>query len=105
MITKLRDAHFRRKAAKALIFNIRELRIMHLLMIGKTDKQIAVALRIDEAALENHMTMLRQKLMARSRREAVIEAKKTRARPLCTKGQALCIFIHIRSVHRSEHGP
>ena len=81
VIAKLRDAHFRRKAAKALIFNIRELRIMHLLMIGKTDKQIAVALKIDEAALEDHMTMLRQKLRARNRREAVIEAKKTTRPP------------------------
>ena len=81
VIAKLRDAHFRRKAAKALIFNVRELRIMHLLMIGKTDKQIAVALRIDEAALEDHMTMLRQKLRARNRREAVIEAKKNTRPP------------------------
>ena len=49
---------------------------MHLLMIGKTDKQIAVALRIDQATLDNHMTTLRQKLKARNRREAVIEAEK-----------------------------
>jgi len=78
VIAKLQDAHFRRKAAKALIFNLRELRIMHLLMIGKTDKQIAVALKVDEAALEYHMTILRQKLRARNRREAVIDAKNTR---------------------------
>ena len=80
VIAKLRDASFRRKAAKALIFNVRELRIIHLLTIGKTDKQIAVALRIDETTLDNHMAPLRQKLKARNRREVVIEARKN-ARP------------------------
>ena len=29
------------------MFDLRELRIIHLLTIGKTDEQIAVALRID----------------------------------------------------------
>ena len=54
---------------------------MHLLMIEKTDKQIAVALRIDQATFENHTTTLRQKLKARNRREAVIEAKKNTRPP------------------------
>ncbi len=80
VIARLQDAHFRRKAAKALIFNVRELRIIHLLTIGKTDEQIAVALRIDRTTLDNHMTTLRQKFNARNRREAVIEAiKKARS--------------------------
>ena len=80
VIARLRDAPFRRKAVKALILNVRELRIMHLLMIGKTDKEIAMALRINEATLENHMSTLKHKLKVRNRREAVIEARKY-ARP------------------------
>lgn len=80
VIAKLRNAPFIRKAAKALMFNVRELRIIHLLTIGKTDEQIAVALRIDKATLDNHMSTLRKKFEARNRREAIIEARKN-ARP------------------------
>jgi DNA-binding NarL/FixJ family response regulator len=80
VIAKLRDVPFIRKAAKALMFNVRELRIIHLLTIGKTDEQIAVALRIDKTTLDNHMSTLRQKFEARNRREAIIEARKS-ARP------------------------
>jgi DNA-binding NarL/FixJ family response regulator len=80
VIARLRDAPFRRKAAKAVMFNVRELRIIHLLTIGKTDEQIAVALRIDRTTLDSHISTLRKKIEARNRREAIIEARK-KARP------------------------
>ncbi|MBA4034238.1 MAG: DNA-binding response regulator [Bradyrhizobium sp.] len=81
VIARLRDAPFRTKAAKALMFDLRELRIIHLLTIGKTDEQIAVALRIDRTILDDHMSTLRQKFEARNRREAVIEAGKSACPP------------------------
>jgi DNA-binding NarL/FixJ family response regulator len=75
VIAKLQDASLRRKAAKALILNVRERQIMRLLMIGKNDAEIAIALRISEATLERHIISLWRKLKVRNRREAIIAAK------------------------------
>ncbi|KZD21173.1 response regulator [Tardiphaga robiniae] len=82
VIAKLRDAPLRRKAAKALILNVRERQIMRLLMVGKNDAEIAIALRISETTLEKHMIDLWHKLKVRNRREAVIAAKRYERPPV-----------------------
>ena len=82
VIAKLQDAPLRRKAARALILNVRERQIMRLLMIGKNDTEIAIALRISETTLGRHMIGLWQKLKVRNRREAVIAAKKYERPPV-----------------------
>jgi DNA-binding NarL/FixJ family response regulator len=79
---RLRDATLRRKAAKAVMLNLRERRILHLLMMGKSDKQIAMTTRISETTLHSYTTALRHKLRARNRREAVIAARKHRRPPV-----------------------
>ena len=79
---RLQDASFRRKAARALILNVRERQIVRLLMMGKSDGEIASTLRIGGPTLEKHMVILWQKLKVRNRREAIIAAGKFELPPL-----------------------
>jgi DNA-binding NarL/FixJ family response regulator len=74
-IAGLRDPATRRKAAEAIILSTRERQILRLLMGGKTNKEIAAAIRISEKTVQHHMSVLRQKLQVRNRLEAVIAAQ------------------------------
>jgi DNA-binding NarL/FixJ family response regulator len=76
VIAALRDASLRRKAAEAVILSIREQQIVRLLMIGKTNKEIAIAINISEKTVKHYMTILMQKLQVRNRVEVVIAAQK-----------------------------
>jgi DNA-binding NarL/FixJ family response regulator len=80
VITGLRDASLRRKAVEAIIFSIREQQIIRLLMIGKTNKEIAAAIKISEKTVKHYMTALMQKLQVRNRVEVVIAAQKFQER-------------------------
>lgn len=80
VITGLRDASLRRKAAEAIIFSIREQQIIRLLMHGKTNKEIAAAIKISEKTVKHYMTVLMQKLQVRNRVEVVIAAQKFQER-------------------------
>ena len=82
VITGLRNASLRRVAAEAVRFSIREDQIVRLLLRGKTNKEIAISLKISEKTVKNYMTILMQKLNARSRLEAVIAAQKLTEREL-----------------------
>jgi DNA-binding CsgD family transcriptional regulator len=62
-------------AAEAVRFSIREDQIVRLLLRGKTNKEIAVSLKISEKTVKNYMTILMQKLNARNRLEVVIAAQ------------------------------
>jgi DNA-binding NarL/FixJ family response regulator len=76
VIAGLRDASLRRKAAEAVILSIRERQIVRLLMNGKTNKEIAIAIKINEKTVKHYMTLLMQKLQVRNRLEVVIAAQK-----------------------------
>ena len=76
VIAGLRDASLRRKAAEAVILSIRERQIVRLLMNGKTNKEIAIAIKISEKTVKHYMTALMQKLQVRNRVEVVIAAQK-----------------------------
>jgi two-component system nitrate/nitrite response regulator NarL len=76
VISGLRDASLRRKAAEAVMLSIREQQIVRLLMVGKTNKEIAIAIDISEKTVKHYMTILMQKLQVRSRVEVVIAAQK-----------------------------
>jgi len=76
VIAALRNTSLRRKAAEAVRFSIREDQIVRLLLRGKTNKEIAISLRISEKTVKNYMTILMQKLKARNRLEVVIAAQK-----------------------------
>jgi len=79
VIASLRDIVVRRKAAAAVILGIRERQIVRLLMRDKTNAEIAIAIGVSEEAVENHLTVLIQKLQARNRLEAAIAAQMYRA--------------------------
>jgi DNA-binding NarL/FixJ family response regulator len=76
VIAGLRDASLRHKAAQAVILSIRERQIVRLLMNGKTNKEIAIAISISEKTVKHYMTALMQKLQVRNRLEVVIAAQK-----------------------------
>jgi len=76
VITALRDASFRRKAAEAAKLSIRENQIVRLLLRGKTNREIATALKISEKTVKHYMTVLMQKLQVRNRIEVVLAAQK-----------------------------
>jgi DNA-binding NarL/FixJ family response regulator len=75
VIAALRNAPMRRAAAEAVRFSIREDQIVRLLLRGKTNREIAVSLKISEKTVKNYMTILMQKLNARNRLEVVIAAQ------------------------------
>jgi DNA-binding NarL/FixJ family response regulator len=76
VIAALRDASIRRKAAEAVKLSIREQQIVRLLLIGATNKEIAIAIKISEKTVKHYMTILMQKLQVRNRLEVVIAAQK-----------------------------
>ena len=76
VISGLRDTSLRRKAAEAVVLSIREQQIVRLLMSGKTNKEIAIAIKISERTVKHYMTLLMQKLQVRNRLEVVIAAQK-----------------------------
>jgi DNA-binding NarL/FixJ family response regulator len=76
VISGLRDASLRRKAAAAVILSIREQQIVRLLMNGRTNKEIAISIKISEKTVKHYMTALMQKLQVRNRVEVVIAAQK-----------------------------
>lgn len=76
VIAALRDSSFRRKAAEAVKLSIRENQIVRLLLRGKTNREIAIALKISEKTVKHYMTVLMQKLQVRNRIEVVLAAQK-----------------------------
>lgn len=76
VIAGLRDASLRRQAAEAVKLSIREDQIVRLLLKGKTNKEIALAIKISEKTVKHYMTILMQKLQVRNRLEVVIAAQK-----------------------------
>jgi DNA-binding NarL/FixJ family response regulator len=75
VIAALRNAPLRRVAAEVVRFSIREDQIVRLLLRGRTNKEIAISLKISEKTVRNYMTILMQKLNARNRLEVVIAAQ------------------------------
>jgi DNA-binding NarL/FixJ family response regulator len=76
VITALRDTGLRRRAAEAVKLSIREQQIMKLLLIGKTNREIAISIKIGEKTVKHYMTILMQKLQVRNRLEVVIAGQK-----------------------------
>jgi DNA-binding NarL/FixJ family response regulator len=76
VITALRDASLRKRAAQAINLSLREEQIVRLLLRGRTNKEIASHLTISEKTVKHYMTALMQKLNARNRTEVVLAAQK-----------------------------
>lgn len=75
VIAGLRTATLRRARAAALRLTSREQQIMHLLLHGKTNREIAEALRISDKTVKHYMTVLMQRLNVRNRIEVVLAAQ------------------------------
>jgi two-component system, NarL family, nitrate/nitrite response regulator NarL len=76
ILTALRDAQLRKRAAQIVNFNTREDQVVRLLLRGRTNKEIARTLSIGEKTVKWYMTNVMQKLNARSRTEAVLACHK-----------------------------
>jgi DNA-binding NarL/FixJ family response regulator len=74
VVAALRNASVRKVAAQALKLSLREDQIVRLLMQGKTNREIAAQLSISEKTVKHYMSVLMQKLNARSRTEVVLAA-------------------------------
>jgi DNA-binding NarL/FixJ family response regulator len=79
VILALRSASVRKVAAQRIRFTVREGQIIQLLLLGRTNRQIAMVLSISEKTVKHYMTILMQKLHARNRLELVIQAQKKEA--------------------------
>lgn len=75
IVSALQDSTIRKNAAEALKLTIRENQIVHLLVRGKTNKEIATILSISEKTVKHYMTVLMQKLNVRNRLEVAIAAQ------------------------------
>ena len=86
VITALRNASVRKIAAQALKLSRREDQIIHLLLGGRTNKEIAIGLGITERTVKHYMTVLMQKPNARNRVEVVIAAQNLQRAPSSPQG-------------------
>lgn len=72
VIAALRSSSIRGLAAQKVRLSVREDQIVRLLLIGRTNKEIAMCLKISEKTVKHYMTLLMQKLHARNRVEVVL---------------------------------
>jgi DNA-binding NarL/FixJ family response regulator len=75
VISALRTSAMPRSASQAVRLSVREDQIVRLLLLGRTNKEIAHRLQISEKTVKHYMTLLMQKLHARNRVEVVLAAQ------------------------------
>lgn len=75
VISALRDVTQNRSTGRQVKLTVREDQIVRLLLLGRTNKEIAQRLKISEKTVKHYMTVLMQKLQARNRVEVVLAAQ------------------------------
>lgn len=75
VIAALRDVSAQGSAARKIKLSVREDQIVRLLLLGRTNKEIAQKLKISEKTVKHYMSLLMQKLQARNRVEVVLAAQ------------------------------
>ena len=75
VISALRTSTARQSAPQTVRLSVREDQIVRLLLLGRTNKEIARRLQISEKTVKHYMTLLMQKLHARNRVEVVLAAQ------------------------------
>lgn len=75
VISALRSTPARKPADPSVKLSVREDQIVRLLLMGRTNKEIAERLKISEKTVKHYMTLLMQKLHARNRVEVVLAAQ------------------------------
>lgn len=76
VILSMKTAEMRQKAMQTNRLSAREEQIVHHLMRGETNREIAQNLAMSEKTVKHYMTILMQKLNVRNRVEAVLAAQK-----------------------------
>ncbi len=76
VLSTLQHRALQRKESQRLNFSVRESQVVKLLLDGKQNREIAIALSLSEKTVKGYMTHLMQKLHARNRVEVVIAAQK-----------------------------
>lgn len=75
VISALRIAPPRTPNTQVVKLSVREDQIVRLLLLGRTNKEIAVGLAISEKTVKHYMTLLMQKLHARNRVEVALAVR------------------------------
>lgn len=75
VISALRNVSQRKTSGPQVKLSVREDQIVRLLLVGRTNKEIAQRLQISEKTVKHYMTLLMQKLQARNRVEVVLAAQ------------------------------
>lgn len=75
VISALRNTSTRKPVGQSVKLSVREDQIVRLLLMGRTNKEIAERLKISEKTVKHYMTLLMQKLHARNRVEVVLAAQ------------------------------
>jgi two-component system, NarL family, nitrate/nitrite response regulator NarL len=76
VIGALQAKEAEKRAAEQLKLSVREEQIVRLLLVGKQNREIAIALNLSEKTVKSYMSNLMAKLHARNRLEVVIAAQK-----------------------------
>lgn len=76
VISSMKAAKGRQKDQMREDLSPRETDILQLLLLGKTNKEIASSLNLTEITIKHHMTILMQKMNARSRLEVFLAAQR-----------------------------
>lgn len=75
VIAAVHNMSLRKAAQQKLRLSVREDQIVRLLLMGRTNKEIAQQLKISEKTVKHYMSLLMQKLQARNRVEVVLAAQ------------------------------
>ena len=89
VVAGLRNASLRRAATETLRLSIREEQVLRLLLLGKTNREIATALSLSDKTIKHYMTMLMQRLNVRNRIEVVLAAQELGINPERGAGKAI----------------
>ncbi len=77
LFASLRTAAVRKATTQKMKLTVREEQIVELLHEGKTNREIAGVLELSEKTVKHYMTVLMQKLEARSRLEVILAFKES----------------------------
>ena len=81
VIGALQNKALEKRTAESTRLSIREEQIVHLLLCGKRNREIARTLALSEKTVKGYMTGLMTKLRARNRLEVVIAAQRLNSAP------------------------
>lgn len=88
VICALQNSILRKRALQRIQLSIREHQVIHLLLSGKTNREISEKLGISEKTVKHYMSVLMQKLNVRNRTEVVLAVQRLQVPGAETAGAA-----------------